>query len=314
MTWEQRFGALAEFDGDQWVVAYERLEQEWRAAYTAAFVEIAISRGWRRDDAVTWPVGIGGEAFIEAYLYDWDPRRAATADVVACEEPPDCPNRAGQITMARKPGKSRPTKIPLYFSDGMPHDVLKANRTKRRPMIVGYARTSTSDQTAGLEAQARDLKAVGVEKVFSEQVSSTAQRAKLAECLAFLRDGDVLTVTKPDRLARSTAELLSIEADLTRRGVGLVVLSMGGERLDTRKPTSKLMLTILAGVATWEREIMLERQREGIAKAKAAGKYKGRPPSIDRAKVRELLTRMGPAEVAKTLGVARSSIYRMMDA
>jgi len=79
----------------------------------------------------------------------------------------------------------------------------------------------------------------------------------------------VLTVTKPDRLARSTAELLLIEADL------------GGERLDTRNPTSKLMLTILAGVATWEREIMLERQREGIAKAKAAGKYKGRPVSID---------------------------------
>ena len=87
----------------------------------------------------------------------------------------------------------------------------------------------------------------------------------------------MLIVTKPDRLARSTAELLSIEADLSKRGIGLVVLSMGGERLDTRNPTSKLMLTILAGVATWEREIMLERQREGIAKAKAAGKYKGRP-------------------------------------
>jgi DNA invertase Pin-like site-specific DNA recombinase len=87
----------------------------------------------------------------------------------------------------------------------------------------------------------------------------------------------VLTVTKPDRLARSTAELLSTEADLSKRGIGLVVLSMGGERLDTRNPTSKLMLTILAGVATWEREIMLERQREGIAKAKAAGKYKADP-------------------------------------
>jgi hypothetical protein len=72
--------------------------------------------------------------------------------------------------------------------------------------------------------------------------------------------------------------LLAIEADLSRSGIGLVVLSMGGERLDTRNPTSKLMLTILAGVATWEREIMLERQREGIAKAKAAGKYNGRGP------------------------------------
>jgi DNA invertase Pin-like site-specific DNA recombinase len=86
---------------------------------------------------------------------------------------------------------------------------------------------------------------------------------------------------------------------------------MGGETLDTRKPTSKLMLTILAGVATWEREIMLERQREGIAKAKAAGKYKGRPPSIDRAKIRKLLTQMGPAAVARTMGIARSTVYKL---
>src|SRR6202012_5164430 len=102
---------------------------------------------------------------------------------------------------------------------------------------------------------------------------------KLAECLGFRRQGDVLTVVRPDPLARSTTELLAIEADLFERGIGLVVLSMGGERLDTRNPTSKLMLTILAGVATWEREVMLERQREGIAKAKAEGKYKGRKPT-----------------------------------
>jgi hypothetical protein len=99
-------------------------------------------------------------------------------------------------------------------------------------MNVGYARTSTTDQAAGLAAQERDLKAAGAERVFAEQVSSMAQRTKLADCLSFLRDGDVLTVTKPDRLARSTAELLAIEADLSRRGIGLVILSMGGERLD----------------------------------------------------------------------------------
>jgi DNA invertase Pin-like site-specific DNA recombinase len=86
-------------------------------------------------------------------------------------------------------------------------------------------------------------------------------------------------VTKPDRLARSTRELLEIEADLTKRCIGLGVLSMGGMPLDTRNSTSKLMLTILAGVATWEREIMLERQREGVAKAKGEGKYKGRKPT-----------------------------------
>jgi DNA invertase Pin-like site-specific DNA recombinase len=179
-------------------------------------------------------------------------------------------------------------------------------------MIVGYARTSTAEQRAGLEAQERDLRAAGAERIFAEQVSSIAQRAKLAECLTFLRDGDVLAVTKPDRLARSTAELLTIEANLSKRGIGLLVLSMGGERLDTRNPTSKLTLTILAGVATWEREIMLERQREGIAKAKAAGKYKGRRASIDTAGIAELARTMGPAAIARQLGIARSSVYRLL--
>src|ERR1700710_2257603 len=184
---------------------------------------------------------------------------------------------------------------------------------RRRKMIIGYGRTSTFDQAAGLAAQERELKAAGAEKMFTEQVSSVAQRAKLAECLAFLREGDVLMVTKPDRLARSTAELPALEAGLSKRKINLVILSMGGERLDTRNPTSKLMLTILAGVATWEREIMLERQREGIAKAKDAGMYKGRTPSIDRAEVLRLSATMGPASIAKQLGIARSSVYRLME-
>jgi DNA invertase Pin-like site-specific DNA recombinase len=184
---------------------------------------------------------------------------------------------------------------------------------RRRKMIIGYGRTSTFDQAAGLAAQERDLVAAGATKLFTEQVSSIAKRDRLAECLAFLREGDVLMVTKPDRLARSTAELLAIEADLSKRKIGLVVLSMGGERLDTRNPTSKLMLTILAGVATWEREIMLERQREGIAKAKAEGKYKGRPAHIDAAEIRRLTATMGPAAIAKQLGIARGSVYRLLE-
>lgn len=179
-------------------------------------------------------------------------------------------------------------------------------------MIVGYARTSTTDQNAGLEAQLRDLTEAGAQKTFSEQVSSLGARGRLAECLDFLRADDALMVTKPDRLARNTAELLAIEADLSRRGVGLIVLSMGGERLDTRNPTSKLMLTILGGVATWEREIMLERQREGIAKAKAENKYKGRPATINAAKIRAAIAAGGSAsKLARELGVSRSSIYRL---
>jgi DNA invertase Pin-like site-specific DNA recombinase len=88
---------------------------------------------------------------------------------------------------------------------------------------------------------------------------------------------------------------------------------MGGERLDTRNPTPKLMLTILAGVAIWEREIMLERQREGIAKAKSEGKYKGRPASIDAAEIKRLTATMGPAAIAKHLGIARSTVYRLLE-
>lgn len=182
-------------------------------------------------------------------------------------------------------------------------------------MLIGYARTSTVEQNAGLKAQERDLRAAGAEKVWSEQVSSVAPRARLAECLAFLREGDALTVTKPDRLARNTQELLTIEADLSARGIGLVVLSMGGERLDTRNPTSKLMLTILAGVACWEREMMLERQREGIAKAKQEGRYKGRAPTVAR-QAGDIRARVQagqkPARIARELGIARSSVYRML--
>src|SRR5580692_3237572 len=184
-------------------------------------------------------------------------------------------------------------------------------------MIIGYGRTSTFEQAAGLAAQERDLKAAGAAKLFTEQVSSVAQRARLAECLAFLREGDVLMVTKPDRLARSTAELLTIEADLAKREVGLMVLSMGGERLDTRNPTSKLMLTILAGVATWEREIMMERQREGIAKAVSEGKYKGRAPTA-RAKSADVVALReagrSPEAIAAELKISRASVFRVLAA
>lgn len=218
----------------------------------------------------------------------------------------------GHFPSLENAGKTRPIIVAVDLSDSMSHNVPDENRTEGDNMIVGYIRTSTTDQTAGLAAQERDLRAAGAERVFSEQVSSVAKRDRLGECLAFLRDGDALMVTKPDRLARSTAELLTIEADLSQRGIGLIILSMGGERLDTRNPTSKLMLTILAGVATWEREIMLERQREGIAKAVAQGKYKGRPSSIDATQVKRMAATMAPAAIARELKIARSSVYRLL--
>jgi DNA invertase Pin-like site-specific DNA recombinase len=181
--------------------------------------------------------------------------------------------------------------------------------------IVAYARTSTLEQIAGLEAQIRDLTAAGADRVVSEQASGTdADRPFLKECLDSLVSGDVLMVTKPDRLARSTAHLLTILEDLTARGIGMVLLSMGGERFDTRNPTSKLMLTILAGVATWEREIMLERQREGIAKAQAEGKYRGGKIRIDRDAAVSEAARCGPEEAARRLGCSASSIYGILAA
>src|SRR4028119_116711 len=140
-------------------------------------------------------------------------------------------------------------------------------------MKVGYARTSTLEQVAGFEAQIAALTAAGCEKVFREQVSSVAPRSELQAALQFVREGDVLTVTKLDRLARSVAHMGQIVADLEKRKVGLRVLDLG---LDTSTATGRLMLNVLGSVAEFERAMMLERQREGIAKAKQEGRYRGR--------------------------------------
>ena len=178
-------------------------------------------------------------------------------------------------------------------------------------MLIGYARTSTVDQEAGFEAQKRDLEAAGCKKVFSEQVSSVATRAQLDIALDYLRDDDVLVVTKLDRLARSMRDLLDIVARIEAKGANLRILAMN---LDTTTATGKLMLNVLGSVAEFERSMMLERQREGIAKAQAEGKYRGRVPTA-RAKsgdVQRLLAEgRGPSEIAAQLGMSRSSVWRI---
>ncbi|RVD18158.1 MAG: recombinase family protein [Mesorhizobium sp.] len=182
-------------------------------------------------------------------------------------------------------------------------------------MLVGYARTSTVEQEAGLLAQQRDLSAAGVEKLFSEQVSSVSHRKELEASLDFLRDGDTLIVTKIDRLARSTSHLLSIVDQLEAKKVGLRILDFGGSAVDTKSPTGRLMLTMFAAMAQFEREMMLERQREGISKAKREGKYKGRKPTA-RAKAEDVkkLRRegVGPSEIARRLSLGRASVYRLL--
>lgn len=181
-------------------------------------------------------------------------------------------------------------------------------------MIIGYARTSTLEQLAGFDAQLRDLKAAGCEKIFSEQVSSVAQRQQLEAVIDFAREGDTLVVTKLDRLARSMLDLMNIKARLDAKGIELRILAMN---LDTSTPTGKLMMNVLGSVAQFEREMMLERQKEGIAKAKAEGKYKGRAPTA-MAKSAEILelkaSGLGATAIARQLGVSVRSVYRALDA
>jgi DNA invertase Pin-like site-specific DNA recombinase len=181
-------------------------------------------------------------------------------------------------------------------------------------MIVGYARTSTVDQMAGFDAQLKELRTVGCEKVFKEQVSSVGERVQLAAALEFVREGDVLVVTKLDRLARSVADLMAIVQTLDRKRVALRVLNLG---MDTHTPTGKLMLTVLSGVAQFEREMMLERQREGVAKAKAEGKYKGRKPISPERQADVLrLAKLGltKIKIAKQIGVGEATVYRILAA
>lgn len=179
--------------------------------------------------------------------------------------------------------------------------------------LVGYARTSTTDQKAGLEAQLRDLHAAGCTKIFREELSSVADtRPQLQAALDWVREGDTLLVTKLDRLARSVADLVAITEALRARGVGLRILAMN---LDTATPTGKLMLNLLGSIAEFERELMLERQREGIAKAKAEGKYTGRQPTARRQASEVLRLKAegkSAGDIVATLGISRASVFRIL--
>ncbi|KQQ36719.1 integrase [Rhizobium sp. Leaf306] len=183
-------------------------------------------------------------------------------------------------------------------------------------MLVGYARTSTAEQAAGLHAQVRDLKnVVGCEKIFSEQVSSVGQRSQLIAALDFVREGDTLVVTRLDRLARSTSHLLSLVEQLDGKGVALRILDFGGGEVDTKSPSGRMLLTVFAAMAQFEREVMLQRQREGILAAKAAGKYKGRAPTA-REKSEDVLAlkarSVGASSIARQIGISRASVYRIL--
>jgi DNA invertase Pin-like site-specific DNA recombinase len=179
-------------------------------------------------------------------------------------------------------------------------------------MIVGYARTSTREQVAGFDAQIRALEAAGCERIYREQVSVIKARQQLDTALEFVREGDTFVVTKLDRLARSMAHLCQLVDALKAKGVTLKILTIG---LDSSTPTGNLMLNMLGAIAQFERELMLERQLDGIAAAKAAGRYKGRKPTAREKQgdvlrlTSEGLTRR---QVASELGIGVASVYRVL--
>lgn len=179
-------------------------------------------------------------------------------------------------------------------------------------MQIGYARSSTVDQEAGFQAQIKTLKDAGCQKVFAEKVSSVAHRTQLESAIDYAREGDVLVVSKLDRLARSVAHLIVIGERLDAKGVSLKVLE---QAIDTSTSTGRLMFNMLGAIAQFERELMLERQREGVAKAKAEGKYKGRSPTA-RAKSPEVhrlrSEGLGATAISKRLNISRASVYRVL--
>ncbi len=178
-------------------------------------------------------------------------------------------------------------------------------------MIVGYARVSSNSQS--LEVQHEQLNAVGCGKIFSEKRSGRTLdgRDALADAIDFVRDGDILAVTRLDRLARSVVDLHRIVERLAAKACGFQVLQQSG--IDTTTSTGKLTLSILGAVAEFEADIRRDRQRDGIERAKTNGVYRGRRPSIDIVRVKTLITMgMSPAAIASEMNIGRASVYRLI--
>jgi DNA invertase Pin-like site-specific DNA recombinase len=176
--------------------------------------------------------------------------------------------------------------------------------------VIGYARVSTSDQDLSIQETA--LRAAGCDVIRAEKQSgtSTQGRAELRTVLDFIGKGDVLMVTRVDRLARSIGDLQDVVRTLKVKGASLRATE---QPIDTSTAAGKCFLDMLGVFAEFETNLRRERQLEGIAKAKAAGVYKGRPPAIDAQQVRKLKADgMGPTEIAKALKIGRASVYRVL--
>jgi DNA invertase Pin-like site-specific DNA recombinase len=177
-------------------------------------------------------------------------------------------------------------------------------------MLYGYARVSSADQSLTVQKDA--LKAAGCQTIRSEKVTGTTRegRTELAILLDFIREGDTLVVTRIDRLARSIGDLQDIVRALRAKGA---MLKTTEQPIDTSTAAGKCFLDMLGVFAEFETNLRRERQMEGIAKAKAAGVYKGRRPTIDLDEVRELRDKgLGATEIAKRLKIGRASVYRCL--
>lgn len=177
---------------------------------------------------------------------------------------------------------------------------------------IGYARVSTDDQDCAIQEQA--LREAGCTIIRSEKRSgtTTAGRDELDTVLAFIRPGDTLLVTRIDRLARSVADLEAIVGHLRDKGAHLKATE---QPIDTSTPAGVAFLQMLGVFAQFETAIRRERQMEGIAKAKAAGVYKGRKPSVPVEEVRRLRAEgVSPTDIAQRLGIGRASVYRALGA
>jgi DNA invertase Pin-like site-specific DNA recombinase len=178
--------------------------------------------------------------------------------------------------------------------------------------VIGYARVSTTDQDLSIQESA--LRAAGCDVIRAEKQSgtSTQGRAELRTVLDFIGKGDVLLVTRVDRLARSIGDLRDIVRTLKAKGASLRATE---QPIDSSTAAGKCFLDMLGVFAEFETNLRRERQLEGIARAKAEGVYKGRPASIDAARVRELKAGgMGATEIAKALKIGRASVYRVLEA
>jgi DNA invertase Pin-like site-specific DNA recombinase len=176
--------------------------------------------------------------------------------------------------------------------------------------VIGYARVSTIDQN--LELQENALRAAGCDMIRAEKRSgtTTAGRDELQIALDILRKGDVLMVTRIDRLARSIGDLQDIVRAVKAKGASLKAIE---QPIDTSTAAGKCFLDMLGVFAEFETNLRRERQLEGIASAKARGVYKGRRASIDPAKIKQMKAEgLGPSAIAKALKIGRASVYRAL--